>query len=165
MLLIKQLDFPSAQGLGWRSAVYGINQGTARSLTVQSMVTWRAVCFLTTLMSQELASKPPPGINSGGGLLVSGIVIETREESFMHTIARTANGARVWINLSLCFSLAIIFLHKRGRIKALGQACHEKWNSVFQDTHDQRKCADWFVWSSFKFLIAGEVLLKNFAGN
>ena len=53
------------------------------------------VCIFTTLMSSELASNPPPGINSGGGLLVSGIVIETREERFIHTIARTANGARV----------------------------------------------------------------------
>ena len=57
--------------------------------------TWRAVWFLKTLMSQELASKPSPDFHCGGGLLVSGIVIETREESFIHTIARVANGARV----------------------------------------------------------------------
>ena len=46
-------------------------------------------------MYQVLASNPPPQLNSGGGLLVSGIVTETQKERFMHTNARTASGARV----------------------------------------------------------------------
>ena len=69
--------------------------GVACHGVVKIHSTWRSVWFLKTFNVQELASKPPPDFQCGGGLLVSGIVIETREERIMHTIARTANGARV----------------------------------------------------------------------